>query len=142
MVPTRASGRARARRRPSRRRDNVLVAELRQAYRILDSARPIYHGHRGKARQEINAAIGQLEKEMHKRGLKAHPLKGGIKEPKSLSNAMVKETARELGIIVQQISAMPSTKFRAKAVQHLGTAIKELELALLSVKPKLKATIK
>lgn len=119
-----------------KKQDNVLVAELQQAYRVLDKADPIYNGHRGKALHEINAAIGNLQKEMHKHGMKQHHIKDGINLPDKVSHALVYETGLEVGTVLKQLSGLPSSPLRAKAVGHLGTAIKELELALAHVKYK------
>ena len=72
-----------------KKQDNILVAELQQAYRVLDKADPIYNGHRGKALREINAAIGNLQKEMNKHGLKQHYIKEGVKLTDKVSHALV-----------------------------------------------------
>jgi hypothetical protein len=115
------------------RQDNILVAELQHAHKILKSADPIYHGHRGKALHEINHAIGALEKEMHKRGLKDHT-KHNANVPMDISNALVAETIGEVGTILKQLQSMPATAHRTKAVRHLDTAVKQLGEALQSVK--------
>src|SRR5262249_26008456 len=65
------------------KQDNVLVAELRHAHKVLKAADPIYHGHRAQALHEINHAIGSLEKEMKRRGLKAHD-RHGANVPKNV----------------------------------------------------------
>jgi hypothetical protein len=114
--------------------DLSLVSELRQAFRVLDRAEPIYHGHRARAREEINHAIGQLQKEMHKHGLKEHHHGDKVKEPVNVSNAQVAESAREVKDVLAKLTGLPTTPHRAKAAAHLGTAVTELDRALAWVK--------
>ncbi|NBO93922.1 MAG: hypothetical protein EBV06_16680 [Planctomycetia bacterium] len=116
--------------------DATLVAELRKAYEVLDKADPIYHGHRAKARHEINQAIGQLQQEMHKKGLKEHPHKDNTKLPTALSHAQVKESIREVEVILQQLKSLPPTTHRSRAQGHLVTAVQEMNKGLTTVKPK------
>ncbi|MBY0229343.1 MAG: hypothetical protein K2W96_08705 [Gemmataceae bacterium] len=118
------------------KQDNVLVAELRHAFRVLDLADPIYSGHRAKARAEINRAIAELEKEMKKRGLKAHHKKDAIDLPDRFSDALLRETARELATVMKQIAGLPSTPHRAAAAKHVAKAVGELESALAAPRPK------
>src|SRR4051812_12783877 len=68
--------------------DNVLVADLQAAFAIIDKAEPIYHGHRGHAKHQINEAIGQLQKEMQKHGQKAHH-RPSEKETRAESDALM-----------------------------------------------------
>jgi len=110
--------------------DNVLVAELQVAYKVLDKANPVYKGHRAKALHDIKAAIGALEKEMHARGLKPHHHKHGKDEIKEVSHAQVVESAREVGQVLKQLNGLPTTKHRKKAAGHLVKAVKQLDLAL------------
>jgi hypothetical protein len=114
--------------------DNVLVHELRQVYRVVEKADPIYKGHRVKAMHEIKAAIGQLEKEMHRRGLKPHQHKHGINEPKSVSDAEIALGMKQLSGVLSQLNGLPATNHRTKAANHIGTAIKQLKRALAVAK--------
>jgi hypothetical protein len=117
------------------KQDNVLVGELRHAHKVLKAADPIYHGHRAQALHEINHAIGALEKEMKKRGLKAHD-RHGANVPKNVSDALVAETIADLGTILGQLNSLPATPHRTKAAGHLDTAVKQLGEALESARNK------
>jgi len=114
--------------------DMALVSELRQAFRVLDKADPIYHGHRAKARAEINHAIGQLQKEMHRHGLKEHHHDDKVKEPVNVSNAQVAESARDVKATLAKLTGLPASTHRAKAAAHLTAAVAELDKALVAVK--------
>jgi hypothetical protein len=113
--------------------DNVLVAELQHAHKVLKAADPIYKGHRAKALHQINLAIGDLQKEMHKRGLKAHTGRVGD-VPVSVSNADVVEAVKEVATVQKQLAALATTPLRTAASNHLITAVKEMETALAVVK--------
>ncbi len=120
------------------KQDNVLVAELQFTFKVIDNADPIYHGHRRLAREEINAAIGELQKEMKKRGLKQHHLDDGVTLPRSVSHARMLEAADEIRSIQKQIAALPTTAHRTAASKHLVKALKEIDAAIDSVKKKKK----
>lgn len=119
--------------------DTTLVRELRVVHHTLRRADPIYNGHRGKAMHEVNHAIGQLEKEMHKHGLKAHD-QHIVNEGKTKSDVDLAKAAGELATILKQINGMASTNHRSKAAVHVAEAIKEIELGLAHVKKQKKKT--
>jgi hypothetical protein len=70
---------------------------------------------------------------MRERGLKEHT-KHKKDLPDKVSHAHVREAARELGVILDQLKTLQRTKHRAKAADHLRDAVKELNLALKTVK--------
>lgn len=133
-VTAAAPARLNKKKTPDRATDATIVAELHKAYRVLDRAEPIYHGHRARAKEEINHAIGQLQKEMHKHGLKMHHHEDGVKETKAVSDAQVRESARELVVVLKQLRSLPASAHRTKAAAHLATAVAEMDKGLLAAK--------
>ena len=114
--------------------DNVLVAQLQIAYRVVEKADPIYKGHRVKAMKQIKEAIGQLQKEMKRRGLKPVRQKHGIDEPKSVSDADLNEGIKVLKSVQSQLKGLQGTVHRNKAANHIANAIKQLKTALAVTK--------
>jgi hypothetical protein len=112
--------------------DAAVVHELRHAHQVLTAADPIYNGHRGKAMHEVNAAIGELQREMHARGLKDHA-HHNHNVPKNISHAMMATTADALGAVLGHLNGMAKTSHRAKAAGHVKRAISEIHLALTHV---------
>jgi hypothetical protein len=115
--------------------DNVLVADLRAAYAVIDRADPIYQGHRAKARHEINHAIEQLEKEMKLRGLKAHH-RPSEKETRAESDALIAQGMKAVATTQSQLGNLPTSKRRATAQAHLAKAVEELKSCLAVSKEK------
>jgi hypothetical protein len=102
-----------------------VVGELRQIRALLERADRDYKGHRAAAVKEIAAAIHALAPR-HKGKGKKQP---GGGEPQALSDAQLRQAIAQLGKVSSQLSGLPG-KRPAKAVGHLGTAAKELEIAL------------
>jgi hypothetical protein len=117
--------------------DNVLVADLRAAYAVIDRADPIYDGHRAKARHEINHAIEQLEKEMKARGLKAHH-RPSEKDGQAESDALITMGMKAVATIQTQLGNLPTSKHRAAAQAHLTKAVAELKSCLAVSQEKAK----
>jgi hypothetical protein len=110
--------------------DNVLVADLQAAFAVIDRAEPIYHGHRGKAKHQINEAIELLQKEMHKHGLKAHH-KPSEKETRAESDALIGQGMKAVTTTLTQLNGLPDSKHRSAAKVHLAKAIEELKASLV-----------
>ena len=110
--------------------DNVLVADLRAAFAVIDRAEPIYHGHRGKAKHQINEAIEHLEKEMHARGLKAHH-RPSEKETRAESDALITLGLEAVAAVQGHLNNLPDSKHRATAKTHLAKAAEELKTCLV-----------
>jgi hypothetical protein len=126
-------GKARASDAARKKAEDVhLVRELQHAHRVLSAADPVYNGHRARALSEINHAIGNLEKEMHARGLKDHA-KHTRDVPKSVSHAMVATTGDALVTVLSQLTSMQRTTNRTRAAGHVKRAISEVHQALAHV---------
>ena len=113
-------------------KDHVYAAELRSIYHLIDKADPIYQGHRGNAMREINRAIGNLEKEMGARGLKAHHHKHAW-VPEDVSDWRIHRARHALKHVETRLAMHANSEFRKKADGHLKAAIAELGNALASV---------
>jgi len=129
-------GSKKAARKIKQAQDNVRVAELQVVYRLVEKADPIYKGHRAKGMHQIKAAIGQLQKEMHRRGLKPHHHKHGVNEPKTVSDAEMAEGVKQLTSVLSQLKGLQGTTHRTKAATHVATAIKQLKTGLAVAKQK------
>jgi hypothetical protein len=113
--------------------DNVLVADLHAAFAIIDKADPIYHGHRGHAKHQINEAIGHLQKEMQKHGLKAHH-RPSEKETRADSDALMALGQKAVTATLVALNNLPDSKHRSAAKLHLAKAIEEVKLGLVKSK--------
>ncbi len=109
--------------------DLAIVHQLQFAFKVLDKADPIYAGHKGNAMKEINAAIGDLEKELNKRGLKGHS-HAQLPMPIYFSDLKVQYVHTNLVANRKNLSGLPSTGWRTSSSGHLKTAIDELNKAL------------
>jgi hypothetical protein len=114
---------------PAHPEDSHLIHELRHAYRVLDAANPVYHGHRARALSEINHAIGHLDREMHARGRTMHhhehpPI------PPIVSRADVRASAHQVQRVLLELSGMQKTRHRTSASHHLTSAVHQLGQAL------------
>jgi hypothetical protein len=113
--------------------DNVLVADLHAAFATIDKADPIYHGHRGHAKHQINEAIAQLQKEMQKHGLKAHH-RPSEKETRADSDALMALGQKAVATTLTALNSLPDSKHRSAAKVHLAKAIEEVKLGLAKSK--------
>lgn len=110
-------------------RDHIYVGQLRAIYKLLDKGDPIYKGHRDQAMQQINHAIGNLEKEMALHGLKVHHHPHAW-EPEDISHWQVKRAHHALKWVKTSLALHAASPNRKKADGHLHTAITELASAV------------
>jgi hypothetical protein len=103
----------------------AITAELQTIKVLLERADHDYKGHRAAAVKEISVAMRILAPN-HKRNGKAP---GPVGEPQALSDAQLRAAVGALGKVAAQLSSLPG-KRPAKAVGHVGAAVKELEVAL------------
>jgi hypothetical protein len=102
-----------------------IAAELHAVKVLLERADRDYQGHRAAAVKEISAALRILvPRQKHKGG---KPAGGG--EPQALSDAQLRDAVAALGKVSSQLASL-SLPRAAKANGHVGTAIKDLQVAL------------
>jgi len=110
-------------------RDHVYVGELRAIFKLLDKGDILYGGHRGKALEEINHAIGSLEKEMAVHGLKAHHHPHAW-EGEDASHWRVRHARHALQRVKAKIALHATTDNRKKATAHVTVAVNHLTAAV------------
>jgi hypothetical protein len=101
-----------------------IAAELHAVKVLLERADRDYQGHRAAAVKEISAALRILVQRQKNKGGKP-----GGGEPQALSDAQLGEAVAALGKVWSQLASLPTPR-AAKASGHVGTAIKELQVAL------------
>jgi hypothetical protein len=103
-----------------------LVQQLHQVRLLLEHADHDYQGHRAAAVGQISSAINLLAPK--------NPFKdkdtGGNNEPQALSDEQLREAILVLANDAAYLSAIPHPK-AAKAFWHVGSAIVDLEIALM-----------
>jgi hypothetical protein len=103
----------------------AVAAELNTVKVLLEKADHDYMGHRAAAVKEISVAIRILMPKRKRNGKAPGP----VGEPQAVSDAQLRAAVGALGKVAAQLSSMPG-KRSAKAVGHVGAAVKELEVAL------------
>jgi hypothetical protein len=106
----------------------AIVAELHQSRLLLHNANHDYDGYRAKAMHDVGKAMHALDPK-HKHEL---PKESGpaVKEDQKKSDAQLATAAKQIQVVIGQLTSAPATPATTSAVKHLEAALGHLNTAL------------
>jgi hypothetical protein len=105
-----------------------LVGELHQTRLLLHSANHDYDGYRAKAMHDVGQAMHALDpNHSHKLPKESGP---AVKEDQKKSDAQLAQAAKQIQVVIGQLTSGPATPATTSAVKHLEAALGHLNTAL------------
>jgi hypothetical protein len=125
-----------------------IIQELDQTHSLLALANHDYGGHRARAAAEVKKAIQILAHGFHKPKKQVpvvagapqplppiiQPKVGPVVEPQAVSNAQMRQAAKQIAVVIAQLTSSPPTRRSKAVVPLLQQAIVQIEQGLAYVR--------